>query len=227
MEFTLLGSVLVAAGSLYAGLWLMGRRDPAICVRDLWDLALAGAIAGLVAGRLVAMVKGGVNPLTHPTDFILLRAGVDTVGATIGALAAVTFLQRHRLPGLLDQLAAAALVGMGGWHAGCLVRGTCLGTPSDLPWTWAVEGSSISRHPVEIYAALAFWSAAYFVFRWRNKPWLAASLGLAVAGLIRLVVFPLQVSLHSGVVWWYLSAAAVGLMVASYTARPLSEWRNW
>ncbi|NNC42265.1 MAG: hypothetical protein HKO03_03360 [Acidimicrobiia bacterium] len=227
MEFTLLGSVLVALFALYAGLWLMGRRDPTFCVRDVWDLALAGAISGLIVGRVVAMVKGGVNPITHPGDFILVRAGVDTVGASVGALAAVAFLQRDRLPGLLDQLAPAALFGLGGWHAGCLVRSTCLGAPSDLPWTWSVEGSSITRHPVEIYAALAFGLAGWFVFRWRNKPWLAVSLGLSLAGLIRLAVFPIQPSLSSAVVWWYLSAAVVGLIAASYTARPLSEWRNW
>ncbi|MBT8200988.1 MAG: hypothetical protein KJO36_10750, partial [Acidimicrobiia bacterium] len=114
MEFTLLGNVLVALFAVYAGLWLMGRRDPTFCVRDVWDLALAGAISGLIVGRVVAMVKGGVNPITHPGDFILVRAGVDTVGASVGALAAVAFLQRDRLPGLLDQLAPAALFGLGG-----------------------------------------------------------------------------------------------------------------
>lgn len=227
MEFTLLGNVLIAVAFLYGGLWWMGRRDPTVCVRDVWELALTAGVVGLVVGRLVAMIRGGVNPLTHPADTVLVRAGVDTVGATIGALGAAGYLQRKELPGLLGQLAPAALFGLAGWHAGCLLRGTCLGSPSDLPWAFAIEGSTITRHPVELYAAVLMVLAGLFVFRWRHRPWLSTSLALALAGVIRLVVFPLQPSLTTTIAWWYAAAAVVGTAAAFYTARPLSEWRNW
>ena len=208
MEFTLLGGVLVAVVFLYGGLWLMGRNDSSVCVRDVWDLALTAVFAGLVVGRIVAMVRGGVNPISF--DFMLFRAGVDTVGATLGAIGMALYMTRGHWPGLLDQLGPAALMGLSGWHAGCLVRGNCLGTPSELPWAWAIEASSITRHPVELYAALALAVAALVAFRFRNRPWLGASLALAFAGLIRLAVFGMQTTLGSAIVWWYLAAAVLG-----------------
>ena len=218
MEFTLLGAALVAAAFMYGALRLIARRDPAAYIGDLWDVALAAIFAGLVAGRLVAMVRQGASPFT--LDFALIRAGVDTVGATIGALGVTVWLTRDTRN--LGYLASAALVGLAGWHAGCLVRGTCLGTPTDLPWAWSVTGSSVTRHPVELYAAGLLLLFALVVYRVRRKNRAAASLALAAAAGIRLLVFPLQATLDDSIVWWYGATALVALAAAFYTARPLS-----
>ena len=74
MEFTLLGAVFVAIVPLYLVIyWEAKRGNAASCTRNLWDVALTGAIVGLFAGRIAAMVAGGVNPLTNPADLLVVR----------------------------------------------------------------------------------------------------------------------------------------------------------
>ncbi|MBT8217292.1 MAG: prolipoprotein diacylglyceryl transferase [Acidimicrobiia bacterium] len=220
MEFTLLWAALTGVAGLYGALWLMGRRDTSLCVRDLWDAAITAAVVGLAVGRIVAMVRGGVNPLTNPGDILLVRAGVDTVGATLAALAALAWVLRADLAEQLDGLAPAALAGIAGWHGGCLFRDACLGTPSDLPWAWAQSGSTITRHPVELYAALAFFLVAGGLFRLRLRyppPGVVAGLGLAVAGVVRLATEPLRPSLLDGPTAWYAAAAVLGGATAAWS----------
>ncbi|NNC91689.1 MAG: hypothetical protein HKN80_04290 [Acidimicrobiia bacterium] len=217
MEFTLLWSALSGVAALYAALWWMGRRDTSLCVRDLWEIAITAAVIGLAAGRLVAMVRGGVNPFAHPGDLLLVRAGVDTVGATMAALATTAWLARADLGEQLDGLAPGAVFGVAGWHAGCLFRDACLGTPSELAWAWAQPGSDITRHPVELYAAILLALSAWLLFRLRLRypaPGLVAALALASAGAARLVTEPMRPSLFAGPVWWYAAAVAIAIAIA-------------
>lgn len=218
MEFTLLYAALLATGAVYLTLRWLGRRRPELCVRDVWDLALAGGLTGLAAGRVAAMLSAGTNPLRHPGDFVIVRSGVDPAAATIAAIATAAFLGRKALWRNLDALAPAALAGLAGWHLGCLVRGACLGTPSSLPWAVAQQGSDITRHPVEIYAAAAFALAAYAAGRLllRFPPAGAvAGLGLAAAGGVRLLTEPFRPGLGGGPLWWYGAALGLGLALAA------------
>jgi len=66
-------------------------------------------------------------------------------------------------------LAAAALAGLAGWHAGCVTSGSCLGTATDLPWGYALDGGTVDRHPVELYAALLLAGAAIAVAAWKQR----------------------------------------------------------
>ena len=220
MEFTLLWAALSGAAGLYGALWWMGRRDTSLCVRDLWEIAITAAVVGLAVGRVVAMVRGGVNPLAHPGDLILVRAGVDTAAASIAALITAGWLTRSDRFEQLDGLTPAALLGIAGWHAGCLFRDACLGTPSSLPWAWSQPGSSITRHPVELYAALLLAIGAWALFRLRLRypaPGMVFGLGLALAGLARLATEPLRPSLFAGPVWWYGAAIAAGAALAGWS----------
>lgn len=229
MEFTLLWAAVAGALALYATLWVMARRDATVCVRDLWDIALAAALVGLVVGRVVAMIRGGVNPVTNPGDFILIRAGVDTVGATVATLLTAGWLARRDLADQLDALAAPALVGLAGWHSGCLFREACLGTPSDLPWAFSQAGSDITRHPVELYAALLLVAAGVGIASYRPRfppAWTLAGLGLAIAGFSRLITEPLRPALTTGPVWWYAAAIVVGLIVATIAVRRRNAERH-
>lgn len=223
MEFTLLWAAAGAALALYGGLWLMGRRDTSLCVSDLWEIALGAALTGLVVGRITAMIRQGVSPISNPGDLILVRAGVDTVGASVAALLAAMWLSRSNLSEQLDGLAPAAVLGLAGWHAGCVFRAACLGTPSDLPWAWAQTEGGVSRHPVELYTALLLVVAgpALFRARLRYPPALVVSgLALAAVGTARLITEPLRPALFSGPVWWYGAAIAIGLSGA------LLGWRR-
>lgn len=224
MEFSLLGAAFIGMGSIYLVLYWEARRgNAADCTRDLWDVALSAAVVGLFVGRLAAMVSNGVNPLTHPADILIVRGGVATGPATVGALATIAWLGRSELWHVADGLSAAALAGLGGWHAGCLVRGTCLGTPSDLPWAVAQPGSTITRHPVEIYAALLLIAGAIAIAVLRSRTWLSpgvtAGTALIVAAAVRLATEPLRPSIGSGPVVWYVVGILAGIGALTHSIR--------
>ncbi|HEX9645608.1 MAG TPA: prolipoprotein diacylglyceryl transferase family protein [Acidimicrobiia bacterium] len=231
MEFTLLAAAAIGI----AGVWLMLRWEAARgiaagCARDLWDVALGAIGAGIVVGRVAAMVVAGVNPVLRPADLIIVRAGVATGWASIGALAVVTWTSRRPPWIVADGLAAASLAGLSGWHAGCVVRSACLGTTTDLPWGFAASPGGLPRHPVEVYAAVLLLAAALALALWkaRGRPPLGvpAGLALASAGAVRLVTEPLRPSLGGGPVWWYVAAMAAGTAVAARRWRTIAARRS-
>lgn len=228
MEFSLLGAVIIAVVPLYAVVNLENKLgNNRLCHRSLTDLAISAVLAGVVVGRLSAMILDGVNPLTHPADILIIRGGVATVPATIAALVTVAWYSRDALWPVLDSLAAPALAGLSGWHAGCVIRGSCLGTSSDLPWAVAQSGSDITRHPVEIYAAIALGLGAFGVvlLRRRRVPasGIAAGAALAWASAVRLATEPLRPSLGNEVVVWYTLGVGLGLALSMWSARAATE----
>ncbi|HSK07817.1 MAG TPA: prolipoprotein diacylglyceryl transferase family protein [Acidimicrobiia bacterium] len=218
MEFTLLWAALTAAALGWFGtrLWPDGLPDlPA-------DRLLGAGAIGLLVGRISAMIAQGTNPLLHPGDLLLVRGGVDTAGATIGAVAAYLWSVRGEIR-YLDAITPAALLALAGWHGGCLWRGACLGTASDLPWAVAEPGSVVSRHPVELYAALALVAAAWTVARLSFRPLARSGLGLVAVGMVRLLTEPMRLSLTGGATGWYIAAIAVGLVAALVGPRLLAS----
>ena len=206
MELTLLWAALNAVVMTWFGTRIWGDRTPP----QAFDLLIAAAISGLAAGRLWAMVTQGVNPLTHPLDILLVRGGVDPGAATAGALAGFLWGVRGRV-GALDAVAPAALLGLAGWHAGCLWRSACLGTISDLPWAWSLPGGVATRHPVELYAALALVVAAWALSRSSWRLLTRSGAALALTALIRLSTEPLRPNLESGPMELYLAGMTVGV----------------
>lgn len=209
MEFSLLWAALTAVAAAWAGLHLWEERLP----EHAADRLLTATLVGLVVGRLTAMVVQGVNPLTNPAEIIVVRGGVDTTAATVGFVTSLVWSTRW-IPGVVDAVAPAVLAGVSGWHAGCLWRGACLGTPSDLAWAWAQTGSEVTRHPVEIYAAIALLLGAFLVSRLGWRPWLRAGTALAVASTVRLMTEPLRPSLGGGPVGWYVVGVILGALIA-------------
>jgi prolipoprotein diacylglyceryltransferase len=211
MELTLLAAALTGAAAVcVAGRLLASKVE----VERATDLLLGAAATGLFIGRIVAMIGDGVNPLLRPGDILVVRGGVSTVGASLGAIGVIAWSRRHRLGPGLDQLAPAALAGLAGWHGGCVWRGTCLGTVSDLPWAITSTGTAVTRHPVELYAAAGMLVAALVVATTISLPWMSAGLGLAAAGGVRLATEPLRLSIAGGPVAWYAAAVVLGVAVA-------------
>ena len=170
---------------------------------------IGAAVGGLVVGRLVAMMLQGINPLVHPLDILIVRGGVHTGAAVIGAILAYLWANKWTLSHL-DATAPAAALGLAGWHAGCLWRSTCLGTASDLPWAWAEPGSAITRHPVGLYAALGLMGVAWLISRLPWRLLTRTGTALALVGLVRFLTEPMRPSLTGGPVAWYLAAVLLG-----------------
>lgn len=211
MELTLLAAAAIAIATAVTVVAASVGTDRD-ARRSRIDLLLAGVMGGLLVGRVTAMLLGGTNPLARPADLLIVRGGVDPVGATLGALATVAVLRRRAVLPMLDRLALPSLAGLAAWHGACLVRSSCLGTPSDLPWAFAEAGSTISRHPVELYAALLLATAALLLWRARGAaPGVLAGWALVAATAARLATEPMRPTLGSGRV----AAYTVGLAVAT------------
>ena len=206
MEFTLLWAVLTAVALAWLGLRIWSEGIP----ERSFDWLLGATVIGLLIGRVTAMTLQGVNPITNPADLIIVRGGVHTGAATLAfvvTLAWSTRSTRHAL----DALAPAILLGMAGWHAGCLWRGACLGSPGDFPWNWPLEGSLVTRHPVELYAAIGLAVAAWLVSRLGWRLWLRAGTALAAVAGARLLTEPLRPSITGGPALWYWAGLFVGI----------------
>ena len=155
---------------------------------------------------------------------MIVRGGVHTGAAAIAAIVTYLWMAQWQWR-YLDATAPAALLGLAGWHAGCLWRGACLGTASELPWAWAEAGSVITRHPVELYAAIALAVGAFAVSRLSDRPFLKAGTGLAVAGLCRLLTEPMRVSVTGGPVAWYVAGIVVGVLIAALGPSISKVWQ--
>ncbi len=222
MEFTLLAAAAMGVGGFWLMLkWEAKRGNAAGCSLDLWDAGLTSGAVGLLVGRLVAMAQVGINPFGDPSQIILVRSGVSTAGASIAALLMFGFLARTSLLASADAIGPSALAGLAGWHAGAVVIGTWLGAVSDLPWAQAVDGSDITRHPVELYAAALFLVAAFALATWKQKgrPSLGAPAGLSLAsaGGVMLTTEPVRISLTGGPIWLYGSAVLAGLALTLWS----------
>lgn len=216
MEF---GLPLAAAAAMGV-IWLVERFGGA---PQRLDHVVTAALTGMLVGRLVAMVSVGVNPITHPLDIIVIRGGVNTVAASIAAIAGLIWSTRADLR-LLDLAAPGIVAGIATWHASCLWRSTCLGNVGDVPWGWSLPGSTLTRHPVELYAALAMVAGAVVVSRIEPGRGVRSAVALAWVAGARLFTEPLRPSLDGGPVWWYASALVMGLVLASVlTRRPAAR----
>lgn len=220
MEFTLLWAALT--GVVFA--WIGTRLWPQGLPEHATDRLIGAAAAGLLVGRLTAMLIQGTNPLRHLGDIMIVRGGVHTGAATIGAIVTYLWSVRWRIAHL-DAIAAASVLGLAGWKAGCIWRGACLGTVSDLPWAWSLPGSVITRHPVEIYAAIALVLAAFIVARLSDRPLLRSGVGLAAAGLVMLATEPMRPSLTGGPGPWYIAAIIVGVVASIAGSTLVSRFR--
>jgi len=207
MEFSLLAAALTGMGATWVALRLAGHAAR-------FDLLLGAAAVGMLAGRLASMVAAGVNPITNPLDILVIRGGVDTVTAAATTIVYLVWTVRADR-NVLDAIAPAAVAGMAGWHVGCLWRDACLGAAGEVPWGWALPGSDIVRHPVEIYAAALMALGAVALVRLPGAAGRRAALALSVVAGARLVTEPLRPSLGGGLGWWYAIGVIAAIMVAA------------
>jgi prolipoprotein diacylglyceryltransferase len=224
MEFRLLFAAVVAIAAAVLVI-RFATRDDLEQRRSRVDLLLAAVMGGVLLGRIAAMLLGGTNPLLRPADLLIVRGGVEPMAATIGAVATVVALRRSRSLRSFDFLAVPALAGLAGWHGACLLRSACLGTPSDLPWAYVEPGGAVTRHPVELYAAVLLGVVAVLLARTSiTTLGVTAAVALGAAAAVRLVTEPLRPTLGSGRLGVY--GIGIGVAALATIAAHLAERRR-
>jgi phosphatidylglycerol:prolipoprotein diacylglycerol transferase len=147
----------------------------------VWNVVALVVAVTLIAGRLVYV---GQNPGLYAADPLQILSPTPGalalgVGAAIGILAGVAYIQRRRVPllPLLDALAPGILAAIAIIAFGQFLSGDAYGTPTDLPWAVFLWGEW--RHPVQVYDALAALGGLLVIGRTHG----AREGGVALAGL--------------------------------------------
>lgn len=223
--------VLVATGYVAAIYWLKGRRGEMGLSEDaFWDLVywlFGGALLGGKLGFIV--VERDISLLWREP-----RYGFVFYGGFLGA-ALAGWIASRRLKFSFAKLSDYFAVGLPIGHAigrlGCLAAGCCYGAHTDLPWGIPLDGDP-SRHPTQIYEALANALIAYVIARYglartrdgRWKPGSAFLLYIALYATARFLIEIVRAD-DRGFVWAGLSPSQLVAAAALLTVGVIA-WRR-
>lgn len=148
------------------------------------SLASTPLVAGLVAGRLVAVVLDDPASLRRPADLLLIRGGVEFWPGLAAAATAVWLAGRREPVNFLDRLAdmaPVALWGYAAYEAACLLREGCFGPT----WFLGVRPGGLGSRqvPVGVLVGLAAAALGIAGWRWSRRVRPAAVLAPSLAGL--------------------------------------------
>jgi prolipoprotein diacylglyceryltransferase len=148
---------------LLAGLWLgieiTERNDKTFGLsgNKLSNLALLALVSGLLGGRIMYVILHPEFFASTPLNMFSLSPTLFNLpGALItAAIASLSYGRRNQMPfgSTLDALTGLLAIIMIALHLANFASGNAYGTATSLPW--AVNLAGTSRHPVQIYEALA------------------------------------------------------------------------
>ncbi len=195
--------VLTALGVLLAlGLAQRTARIVGVDPAQIWNLCVLSLFAALVGERALLIAVNWSVLRLHPAWTLGLAMVhhplVAAAGVASGLAAAIWFARRYSMPlvSTADALAAPLALGLACEQVGALLAGSGYGTDAGARLPWAVTYTSILAvrwsgtpigvplHPVQAYAALAFFTLAVFLWIWlpvRRQPGEVA--GLCLIGL--------------------------------------------
>ena len=174
--------------------------DPA----QIWNVCILSLFAALIGERVLLVAVNWSVLRLHPAWTLELAMVhhplVAAAGAAAGLAAAFWFARWRRLPmwSTADALAAPAALGLACEQIGQLLAGSGYGIDASgkLPWAvtytsalavrWSGTPIGVPLHPVQAYAALAFFTLAVFLWIWlpvRRQPGDIAGLCLIGMGV--------------------------------------------
>lgn len=187
-----IGSILIpsygaiTAFGVLVGLILAQRtaRIVRIDAGKTWNLCILSLFAALVATRLL-LVAANLSALRNHPAWLFGLAMVHHpllagVGAAVGAGCAGWYAHRSKLPfrSSADALAPALAAALAFEQLGALAAGSGYGTDAGPSVGWAITYSNplatiwsstplgVPLHPVQVYAALAFFALAILLWVW-------------------------------------------------------------
>ncbi len=163
----------------------------------IYNAGLYAFLAGIVAARLGHVIAYWPAYRTQPLEILGLntRAFLLWPGLAVALLILGVYCYRHRLPlpVLLDAGASAALAGAIGASLAALLDGRTPGAATTVPWAITLWG--VSRHPSQLYEALAVLIVLGVVLRMQRagaRPGAAAWVALLGYGLSRWLLEPFR-----------------------------------
>lgn len=140
---------------------------------QLYNLVFSMLVAGLVGARLFLVISAPQAFIKNPLSIISLNPGLlDFWGGILAAvLAGLVYTRRKKLSLLsaLDALTPLLATLAIAISLSNLAAGRAYGSPANLPWSIDLWGKS--RHPVQVYAALAGTAILLYLWpgRWRYE----------------------------------------------------------
>ena len=177
--------VVTALGVLLAlALSLRTARIAGVDAGKVWNLCILSLFAALAAARLLLVVANWSALRLHPAWLLELAMVHHPLLACVGALAGATcaawYARHSKLPfrATADALAAPLALGLAFEQLGALAAGSGCGTDAIPGLRWAVTYTNplaaiwsgaplgVPLHPVQAYAALAFFALAALLLVW-------------------------------------------------------------
>ena len=190
---------LVILIGVWAGLTLAERfaGNHKINPDKIYNLTLAGLIAGVLGARLVYAARYSAAFSADPTSLFSLNPGLlDPLGGiAAGMIAALIYGQRTHLPfwrtgDALTPALAVASIALG---LSQLAAGSAFGAQTEVPW--GIELWGAKRHPTQIYNTLsagliliALWPGRRYLARLSETPGTIFLTFTALSACARLVI---------------------------------------
>jgi phosphatidylglycerol---prolipoprotein diacylglyceryl transferase len=188
---------LLLAG--WAGLAVSARAARRLGVEGdhVYNAGLGALLGSIVAGRIGHVVAFWPAYRTQPLEILGLNPNAFLLWpAVLGGLIVIAwYLYRHGLAWrtMLDASAPGVMAGIAIASLGALLAGRAAGAPTDLPWAISLWG--VSRHPSQLYealAALAVCGLVLWVLKRQVEPGRAAWVAILGYGLSRWLLEPFR-----------------------------------
>ena len=178
------GAVAAVGVLLALALVMRTARIAGVDAGKVWNLSVLSLFAALAAARLLLVIANFGALRRHPAWVLGLAMVHHPLLAGVGALAgggcAAMYAHHSKLPlrATADALAPPLALGLAFEQAGALLAGASYGTDAGpgVPWAvtysdpmaaiWSGTPLGIPLHPVQAYAALAFFSIAALLLTW-------------------------------------------------------------
>lgn len=163
--------MILLVSAVWIGLALAEKRAERHGIRkdDLNNITLYALLAFIIGGRISFILQNIPAFLKSPLSIISINPDIFEPFGAIASAVIVLFIYRQRknleLWSTLDALTpffALLAIGLGLSH---LAAGTSFGKETEL--SWGIELWNATRHPTQIYAALA--SLLIFALLWLKK----------------------------------------------------------
>lgn len=138
---------------------------------DAWGTVAIAVAATIISARLIYVAQNLAAYASDWREIFSLTTGTLSLdyGAVFGLVAALAYVQRRKIPlaRFADALAPGALVALTIVALGQFLSGDAYGAPTDVPW--AIELYGASRHPVQLYDAIAALIGVSVIWRVARK----------------------------------------------------------